>query len=281
MKVIKSINEINTFIANNKRENRLVGFVPTMGALHEGHLSLINEAANDTEIVVVSIFVNPLQFNVKTDFEKYPRNLESDLSILKNYEVDVVFAPSYDEIYNDYKIRAFNLDHINSILEGEHRPGHFNGVANVVYRLFSIVNPDKAYFGKKDYQQIYVIKKMIEETNLHVEIVECPIIREEDGLAMSSRNKLLGKQYREKVSIISKSLFHIREDFGNRSIEEWKKYVQNIFNEENLLQLEYFEFIDLENFTILKEKNDSKDVIACIAVHAGSVRLIDNININS
>lgn len=280
MKVFKSIQEIDNAIIADKQANKTIGFVPTMGALHDGHISLLEKAKHDNDIVVVSIFVNPLQFNEKADYEKYPRNLDSDIEILSQYNVDYIFAPSYDEVYRDYKIKTFNLSHLNSILEGEHRPGHFNGVANVVYRLFTIVNPDKAYFGKKDYQQIYVIKKIVQDFNLPIEIVECPIIREHDGLAMSSRNKLLGHQYREKVKVISQSLFYVNQNFKEKSIAEWKKYMHTIFNDEKLLQLEYFEFIDLENFNIITNTGFSANIIACIAVYAGNVRLIDNININ-
>jgi pantoate--beta-alanine ligase len=280
MKVYSSIEDISNAIIAEKKANKTVGFVPTMGALHNGHVSLLDIACKENDIIVVSIFVNPLQFNEKSDFDKYPRDLEADISILSEYKVDYIFAPNYDDIYDGYTLKTFNLAHLNDILEGVHRPGHFNGVANVVYRLFTIVQPDKAYFGKKDYQQIYVIKKMTEDNHLSIDVVECPIIRESDGLAMSSRNKLLGQQYREKVSIISKSLFYINDHFIEKPIEEWKKYINDVFQGEMILQLEYFEFIDLEGFKIITNPTHSKNIIACIAVHAGNVRLIDNININ-
>jgi pantoate--beta-alanine ligase len=280
MIIFDKIETLKAEIAKQKSNNLSIGFVPTMGALHNGHLSLVDASVKECNKTVVSIFINPLQFNDKSDFEKYPRELDKDLLLLENKNVDYIFSPSYDEMYNNYSIKNFDLGHLNKILEGNHRPGHFNGVANVVHRLFSIVNPDKAFFGKKDYQQIYVIKKVVADSNMPITIVECPIIREDNGLAMSSRNERLPNLTRDKAFIISKILLFVRNNLKDKKVGEWKKYVLEEFNKEDLFELEYFEFVDLENFSLIKTFTGGKRLIACIAVYAGNVRLIDNININ-
>jgi pantoate--beta-alanine ligase len=261
------------FIIN---EEKKIGFVPTMGALHKGHISLIKRALKENDITVCSIFVNPNQFNNKNDLLKYPRTLEKDLNLLDKAGCNIVFTPSVEEIYPEPDTRVFDFGILDKVMEGKFRAGHFNGVAQVVSRLFDIVKPHKSYFGEKDFQQLAVIKSLTKQLNLPVEIVACPIVRENDGLAMSSRNKLLSGAHRKSSTLISETLFRAVEK-RNLPLEELKKWVIQTINSDINLKVEYFEIVDFDSLHSLSNWDDSIKPIGCIAVFAGEVRLIDNI----
>ena len=254
-----------------------IGFVPTMGALHEGHLSLVEKAGVLCDIVVVSIFVNPTQFNDPSDLANYPRTLESDMKLLSGKHCDCVFSPLVGEIYPVPDKRRFDFGNLETVMEGRFRPGHFNGVAQVVSKLFEIVEPDKAFFGQKDFQQLAIVKELVRQMKYPVDIVSCEIIRESDGLAMSSRNRLLVPQYREYAPLINKTLIEASRLAHTKTVDQIKEYVINQINDSNSLIVEYFEIVDerylmpIENWSTLGRK------IGCIAVFAGKVRLIDNI----
>lgn len=254
-----------------------IGFVPTMGALHNGHLSLVEQSVSETEITVVSIFVNPTQFNDPVDLERYPRTLEADLKLLEPTGCQVVFAPSVTEIYPEPDTRIFNFGLLETVMEGEFRPGHFNGVAQVVSRLFDLVQPDKAYFGLKDFQQLAVIKNMVAQLNLPVEIVACPIVREKNGLAMSSRNELLTADERKNAAAISATLFQAKELSSEKSVNELKSWVIETINKNPYLTVEYFEIVDDINLQPVQNWNEPGVKIGCVAVFCGKVRLIDNV----
>ena len=261
-----------------------IGFVPTMGTLHKGHLSLIEIAAAQNDAVVVSIFVNPTQFNNPDDLRNYPRDLESDLEILKSTNCQIVFSPGDDEIYPDEnsKKRNFNFGHLGRIMEGKYRPGHFNGVANVVKRLFEIVKPAKAYFGQKDIQQFQIIQYLTRNylSNLAIQLVKCPIIREKDGLAMSSRNVLLTDEQRRSAVLISKSLFNAKEIFNQYEPEKLKYKIIGELNADPNLEVEYLEIVNDTDLKVIGRWDDAEKILACIAVKVGNVRLIDNIYFN-
>ena len=254
-----------------------IGFVPTMGALHEGHLSLVDIASQQTDIVILSIFVNPTQFNDPEDLKKYPRLIDADLSMLAKTSVAAVFIPEVAEIYPEPDLRQFDLGNISNIMEGAHRPGHFNGVAQVVSRLFDMVKPHMAFFGQKDFQQLAIIKKLVEMLQYDIEIVACPIIREPDGLAMSSRNILLTAEQREQASLISKTLFKALERSGTMSVSELKEWVTNTLNAYPFFQVEYFEIIDHYKLKPVTRWEDEGTKVGCIAIKLGRIRLIDNI----
>lgn len=276
MLIISKNNLLKKEIFTLKNKGEKIGFVPTMGALHKGHVSLIKKSVAENGVTVCSIFVNPTQFNNKADLLKYPRPLDRDLNILKNAGCNIVFVPQENEIYPEPDTRIFDFGNLDKVMEGKFRPGHFNGVAQVVSRLFEIVEPHKAYFGEKDFQQLAIIKTLTNKLNLPVEIVPCPIVREKDGLAMSSRNQLLTPAHRISSTIISKTLF---ESLKKRKlpVEELKTWVLDTINAEPNLKVEYFEIVDFETLKPLKNWSDSGKPIGCIAVFAGHVRLIDNI----
>jgi pantoate--beta-alanine ligase len=277
MQVVKHISDLQT-ILNIKREDGLkIGFVPTMGALHEGHISLVQIAGQQTDFVVVSIFVNPTQFNDKGDLERYPRNLQKDVDLLSTSACQLIFAPEPDEIYPEPDTRQFNFGQLEQVMEGKFRPGHFNGVAQVVSRLFDIVRPDKAFFGQKDFQQLAIINEMVRKLNLSVEIVPCPIIREADGLAMSSRNMLLSLEQRLNAVHISATLFEAANKIGELSVDGLCQWVINRINENEYLNTEYFEIVNFKTLLPVKNWDDNCRKIGCIAVHCGKIRLIDNI----
>lgn len=281
MKVFHTIYEIQKEIAKLKAKKLSIGFVPTMGALHQGHLSLLNEAAKQTDIQVVSIFVNPTQFNDKSDFKNYPRNLQSDVDILAQQQCAMVFSPTEKEMYPTPDTRVFNFDGMDAVMEGLHRPGHFNGVAQIVSRLFDAVMPDKAFFGQKDFQQVAIIKKMVQKHNYPIEIVTCPTLREKDGLAMSSRNKLLNKEMRRAAPLIYNSLFDAKEKIPQYTVNEIKQWVINSINKSPHLKVEYFEIVDETSLQPIQHWDESLSIRGCVAVYAGAVRLIDNIRLNS
>lgn len=257
-----------------------IGFVPTMGALHEGHLSLVEKAKKENDIVVVSIFVNPTQFDNADDLINYPKTIEKDLSLLKSFNCDIVFTPTPEEIYaDDIQSQSFDFDGLEFQMEGKFRAGHFNGVGTIVERLFEIVKPHKAYFGEKDFQQIQIIRKMVEKRKLTVQIIACPIHREKDGLAMSSRNMRLTKELRNAAPFIYETLKKAKAEFGTKNASEVIKWVENEFKNHPILRLEYVEIADEDTLLPVETKNPSKKYRAFIAVFAGNVRLIDNISL--
>lgn len=277
MQIINAIEEIKNHLAEIREKGLSIGFVPTMGALHEGHLSLIREARKENDYVVCSIFVNPMQFNDKADLEKYPKSLESDVDLLNDEKCDVLFHPSDVEMLSGSKTETFDFKGLDQVMEGKFRPGHFDGVATIVKKLFEIIEPQRAYFGMKDYQQLVIIHKMTKDFNLPVEIIPCPTIREEDGLAMSSRNQLLSKAERKQAATIFKVLKMIKIHSGYSTIPEIKEYVEAQFRKSKIARLEYFEIVDMYTLKPLKAWAESNNVIACTAVYIGNVRLIDNI----
>jgi pantoate--beta-alanine ligase len=274
----KSI-DLERFTSTSKIKGQTIGFVPTMGALHEGHISLLLESKKKCEISVVSIFVNPTQFNNPTDFKKYPIQIDQDLEFLKNNSCDVVFIPSKEEIYTEsYSFPKIDIGFLGEVLEGKYRPGHFDGVMQVVYRLFELVKPDKAFFGLKDFQQLAVIKKMTDYFNLPIEIVACNTIREKDGLAMSSRNQRLKSGERLEALFIYESMLLSKNLASKFSPAEVKKIMEDLYANSSL-KLEYFEIIDpikFETLTLDWVENST----ACIVAYVGEVRLIDNMLLN-
>uniref|UniRef100_UPI003217A5BE pantoate--beta-alanine ligase n=1 Tax=uncultured Draconibacterium sp. TaxID=1573823 RepID=UPI003217A5BE len=257
-----------------------VGFVPTMGALHKGHLSLVAKAVAENPHVVVSIFVNPTQFNDPKDLELYPRTLEKDLELLKPTGCSIVFAPNAKEVYPEPDLRKFNFGKLEEVMEGAHRPGHFNGVAQVVSRLFEMVEPNKAYFGLKDFQQLAIVKNMVKQLQLPVEIVPCAIIREDSGLAMSSRNELLTDEQRKNASVISGTLYKAKELMGQKSVEQLTKWVVEEINKNPFLDVEYFEIVDDMQLQPVKSWDEKCSKVGCVAVFCGKIRLIDNFVFN-
>jgi len=254
-----------------------IGFVPTMGALHEGHISLMKRC-RENAIRVASIFVNPTQFNDKQDLANYPRSLEKDLEMLKSAGCDFVFAPPVEEMYPEEDTRVFDFGMLDRVMEGACRPGHFNGVAQVVSRLFDLVQPDKAYFGEKDFQQLAIIRRLVEMMEIPVQIVGCPIVREADGLAMSSRNILLTPEQRQHAPAIARTLFACREKTRDMSLDELKKWVVEQIDSTPCLQTEYFDIVDRETLQTASEYKFNS-LQGCIAVRVGAIRLIDNIRL--
>ncbi|PHS53286.1 MAG: pantoate--beta-alanine ligase [Lutibacter sp.] len=279
MLVFAKIKSLQQKIKSLKKGNS-IGFVPTMGALHEGHLSLIKQAKKENNIVVVSIFVNPTQFDKKEDLINYPKTIDYDLSLLKSIFCDIVFTPTAEEIYADnIQSQLFDFDGLEYQMEGKFRDGHFNGVGTIVKRLFEIVKPHKAYFGEKDYQQLQIIRKMVEKHLIPVRVIGCDIFREEDGLAMSSRNSRLTKKHRTVVPFIYKTIKYAKKKFGTKNALEVTNWVENEFKHQPLLKLEYFEIADEETLLPVKNKDPKQKSRAFIAVFADKIRLIDNISL--
>lgn len=281
MKIIKNSKELSEKVNALKKEGSCIGFVPTMGALHEGHLSLIEYSNKDNDITIVSIFVNPTQFNDKGDYDKYPRILEDDLEKLKKVKCDILFIPSENEMYPTEDNREFDFGNLDKVMEGKHRPGHFRGVALIVSKLFEIVNPDRAYFGEKDFQQLAIIKSLTKQLNFNIEIISCPILRENDGLAMSSRNMLLTAEQRANVALISETLFNAREKAKSMTVLETQDWVKQTINKNIFLEVEYFEIVDHTNLESISSWNTEIEKVGCIAVQVGAIRLIDNIRFYS
>jgi len=275
--VIKTIQELKVQVKNWKSQNFSIGLVPTMGALHRGHESLIQKARPQCDKVIVSIFVNPIQFGPNEDFEKYPRQLEKDLTVCENNGVDIIFAPEYAEMYSNLEeiTKVVPQTSLQDKLCGKSRPGHFNGVATVVLKLFNITQPDKAFFGQKDAQQLLIIKKMVSDLNVPVEIIPCPIIREDDGLALSSRNAYLSPSDREKALSVSKTLNFIKNLYENGETNT-KNILQKAIN--NIDKTVLLEYLDIRNMETLQKVAELKSgCIVAIAAKVGNVRLIDNI----
>lgn len=277
METIKYIDKIREKIKNYNKQGKKIGFVPTMGALHDGHLSLIRQSLAENDITVASIFVNPIQFNNNEDLKNYPRPVESDLKKLGQAGCDIAFIPDENEIYPVPENRTFDFGQLDKVMEGKHRPGHFTGVATVVNRLFRIIEPHRAYFGEKDYQQLLIIKSLVKQLNLPVGITGCPIVREADGLAMSSRNALLEPVHRKNAGIIRKSLLEAAEMIKNEPVPYVIKAVTDEINKVPGFRVEYFEIADINTLQNIDKIAHGETAIGCIAVFAGKIRLIDNI----
>ncbi|MCE2613384.1 pantoate--beta-alanine ligase [Flavobacteriaceae bacterium D16] len=274
--------ELRNFLEAEKAQSRQIGLVPTMGALHQGHLSLVEKAIQENDRVIVSIFVNPTQFNNQDDLDTYPQNLEADLDLLKPFLPKVVvFAPSIEEMYTDrVKAENYDLGGLDHVMEGAHRKGHFEGVATIVETLLRTTSPDRAYFGEKDYQQLLIIKKLIRDKGLDVTICHCPIVREPNGLAMSSRNSRLPKRLRERAGIIFNTLQSAKKQFGTKSVTNIEEWVEEVFRNEPDFELEYFSISDANTLIPVDQKHINKEYRAFIAVYAGDTRLIDNLALN-
>ncbi len=277
MKIIHTIKDLQTELSELKAQGEKVGLVPTMGALHAGHASLVKRSVNENDVTVVSVFVNPTQFNDKNDLVKYPRTLDADCKLLESCGVTFVFAPSVEEIYPEPDTRRFSYAPLDTVMEGAFRPGHFNGVCQIVSKLFDIVKPHCAYFGEKDFQQLAIIREMVRQMKFDLEIVGCPIVREEDGLALSSRNARLSAEERENALNISQTLFKSRTFATTHSVSETQKMVEDAIVAAPGLRLEYFEIVDGNTLQKVGDWNDTSYVVGCITVFCGEVRLIDNI----
>lgn len=277
MEIIRKVDELKNRITEQRVQGRTVGLVPTMGALHAGHISLIDKARADNDIVVVSVFVNPTQFNNPEDLRTYPRTEEADCEKLQAAGVDYAFIPTVEEIYPETDTRVFNLGPVAEVMEGAMRPGHFNGVAQIVSKLFRIVNPDRAYFGEKDFQQIAVIRRMVELENIDIDIIDCPIKREDDGLAMSSRNVRLSPEQRAIAPNIHATLDASLDYATTHSVEETKQYVIDTINSFPFMEVEYYEIVDASTMQPVSDWSGCTQAVGCVTVYCGEVRLIDNI----
>ncbi len=276
MEIIRSVAELKTKL-NKAREAGSIGLVPTMGALHDGHLSLIQRARKENDTVVVSVFVNPTQFNNPTDLVTYPRTEDADVALLEKAGVDYAFIPTVEEIYPEPDTRVFDLGPVAEVMEGAMRPGHFNGVAQIVSKLFDFTRPTRAYFGEKDFQQIAVIRKMVELEGFDLEIVDCPIKREADGLAMSSRNVRLTPEQRAIAPAIHSTLENSLSWAQDHTVEQTKSYVIDELNSKPQLRVEYYEIVDALTMQPISDWKDASQAVGCVTVFCGEVRLIDNI----
>lgn len=277
MKIVNNIKDLKGYLAEEKQNNKQIGFVPTMGALHEGHLSLVKRCVEENDVCVVSIFVNPTQFNDKHDLETYPRTLDKDCALLEPTGCKYVFAPSVEEMYPEPDTRTFDFGTVSAVMEGARRPGHFNGVAQIVSKLFYAVEPDNAYFGEKDFQQIAVIRAMVNQLNISVKINACPILREADGLALSSRNVRLTPEQRQKAPLIARTLKESTNFAPEKSVQEVIDYVVNTINADPVMRVEYYEIVDGNTMESIQSWSDTTYPVGCITVYCGEVRLIDNI----
>lgn len=277
MKLVHTISDLQAELSALKAQNKKVGLVPTMGALHAGHASLVKRCVEENDVAVVSVFVNPTQFNDKNDLIKYPRTLDADCELLESVGASFVFAPSVEEMYPEPDTRVFSFSPLDTVMEGKFRPGHFNGVAQIVSKLFDAVQPDRAYFGEKDFQQLAIIREMVKQLHYNLEIVGCPIVREEDGLALSSRNARLSTVEREIALNISKTLYKSRTFAVDHSVEEILQFVESEIGKVQGLQLEYFEIVDGNTLQSIANWDDTTYAVGCITVFCGEVRLIDNI----
>lgn len=277
MKVIHTIKDLQAELSALKAQGKKVGLVPTMGALHAGHASLVKRSVKENDVTVVSVFVNPTQFNDKNDLEKYPRTLDADCRLLEDCRATFVFAPSVSEMYPQPDTRRFSYAPLDTVMEGAFRPGHFNGVCQIVSKLFDAVKPHRSYFGEKDFQQLAIIREMVRQMKFDLEIVGCPIVREEDGLALSSRNARLSAGERENALNISRTLFKSRTFAANHSVSETQKMVEEAIAAASGLRLEYFEIVDGNTLQKIANWDETSYAVGCITVFCGDVRLIDNI----
>jgi pantoate--beta-alanine ligase len=277
MQIFNSKNALTHALNELRNRGKAIGFVPTMGALHEGHISLVKKAKTGTDVVLISIFVNPTQFNNQSDLTNYPRIPQQDLPMLEAVGADIVFMPDVKEMYPEGAVSSSTslpLGSLGEVMEAKHRPGHFDGVITVVRKLFEVSGKCKAYFGQKDFQQLAVVRFLVKHENIPVEIISCPIVREENGLAMSSRNMRLTPEQREAAAVLSKALFAVKEKWNSLSADEAKQLAAEIISEQPLVRLEYFEIADRDTLLPVSEK---KNAVACVAAFVGEVRLIDNI----
>ncbi len=281
MKILRTRKELTDFAARCRAAGSSVALVPTMGALHAGHLSLMNRAVADNDVVIASVFVNPTQFNDKADLEAYPRTEQADFELLDKAGVTAVFAPDADEMYPPSEAgkpaHVFDLGEVAEVMEGMYRPGHFQGVAQIVSMLLRLAGPDRAYFGEKDFQQIAVIRAMVKQLNIPVKINACPILREDDGLALSSRNVRLTPEQRQKAPLIARTLKESTNFAAGKSVQEVIDYVVNTINADPVMRVEYYEIVDGNTMESIKNWSDTDYAVGCITVYCGEVRLIDNI----
>jgi len=278
MEIINNIKDLKERLSTERLNGKCIGFVPTMGALHDGHISLVKRCKEENDICIVSIFVNPTQFNDKKDLETYPRTLEKDCESLEPVGCSYIFAPTETEMYPEPDTRVFDFGSIAEVMEGKHRPGHFNGVAQIVSKLFDAVEPDKAYFGEKDFQQVAIIRAMVKQLNMPVQIIACPILRDADGLALSSRNARLSSTQRQKAPAIARILKESATFAPTKSLEEVKRFVIESINEVEEMNVEYYEIVDEESLKPINDWEESESPVGCITVFCGAVRLIDNIH---
>ena len=276
MIVVETIKSLKQELEKYNSKN--VGFVPTMGALHDGHISLVKRSVEENDVTVVSVFVNPTQFNDKADLERYPRTEEADKKLLEAAGCDIVFMPQVEEMYPEEDTRVFNFGSIETVMEGKYRPGHFNGVAQIVSKLFYAVEPTRSYFGEKDFQQVAIIRDMVKQLNIPVEIIACPIIREESGLARSSRNELLTAEERKKAALISQVLSKSVNFAKEMSVEEVKNWVNDQFKSDDTFKMDYYDIVDGNNLQSVSSWDESDYIVGCIAIYCGKIRLIDNIH---
>lgn len=279
MLIFTKKSELLIKLQNLKKQGLTLGFVPTMGALHEGHLSLIRAANALAQITVCSVFVNPTQFNDKADLDRYPRMPEKDTALLESANCDLLFMPSVDEMYPPEEKQSIDLGHLNHILEAAHRPGHFDGVAQIVSKLFQTVQPDFAFFGSKDFQQVLVVRQLVKVLQLPVTIIACPIMREADGLAMSSRNALLSKEERQVAALIPQIMKEVAQVITEKSIAEIKRIVSKRIQAFQICKLDYFEIADAETLEVLSSLKKDVPAVALIALFVGKIRLIDNLQL--
>ena len=279
MKIVKGINELKGYLVDSKRNGKRIGLVPTMGALHKGHLSLVERCVRENDNCVVSVFVNPTQFNDKSDLERYPRTLEADCALLERHGATLVFAPSVEEVYPEPDTRVFSYPPTDSVMEGAFRPGHFNGVCQIVSKLFDYVDADRAYFGEKDFQQIAVIRRMVADLGFRVQIVPCPVIREESGLARSSRNELLTPAERTLAAHIYRVMQDSKALVPAHSVREVHDYVVNSIDAIEGLKVQYYSIVDGETLADVDSWTDAPHIVGCITVFCGAtpIRLIDHI----
>ena len=282
MKIFKKRDQLKSFLEESKKNKKTIGFVPTMGALHKGHLFLIEQAKKKNDLTVASIFVNPTQFNNQEDLDNYPKTLEKDIELLESVSCDVLFVPTIAEIYHKNVVsNKFDFDGLEHEMEGKYRAGHFDGVGTIVKTLFEIISPKNAYFGEKDFQQLQIIKKLVTKNQLPISIKGCAIYREKDGLAMSSRNARLSSEQRKVAPIIYKVLKKVKKKFPEETEEEISEWVENQFKNHPFLQLEYFTIADEKSLKPINIKEFDKKYRAFIAVFAGNIRLIDNIQLKN
>ena len=277
MKIVNSIKELRLQLDEDKQKGKKVGLVPTMGALHAGHISLVKRCVAENDVCVVSIFVNPTQFNNPNDLLTYPRTLDEDCQLLESSGCTYVFAPSVEEMYPEPDNRVFDFGTVAQVMEGARRPGHFNGVAQIVSKLFYAVKPDVSYFGEKDFQQIAVIRAMVKQLEIPVEIVDCPIQRESDGLALSSRNTRLTPEQRQKAPVIARTLKESVTFVPEKSVQQVIDYVVSTLNNVPDMNVEYFEIVDGNTLESISNWSDTTYPVGCITVYCGEVRLIDNV----
>ena len=282
MLVFNKKSDLSAFLSPLINQNKSIGFVPTMGALHKGHLSLLEKSLSENDVTVMSIFVNPTQFNNAEDLDKYPRTLDRDVEIMKELSNNIiVYAPEVEDIYEGNTVsESFDYDGLENQMEGKHRPGHFDGVGTIVKRLFEIIQPNKAYFGEKDFQQLQIVKKLVSKNKIPVEVIGCPIHREESGLAMSSRNERLSNEGRKKSAVIFKILNDAKDFFEKNSSEATILFVENEFKKFPEFELEYFEIAEEASLLPISKKETNKKYRGFIAIFIENIRLIDNISLN-